>query len=88
MSKKLFTSEEILSLSKNRYVKQISEKGITYTDDFKSLFIAEYSMGKFRINIFQDAGFDAAILGKHRINCASRRWCNAYKESGELGQRY
>jgi len=45
MSKKLFTSEEILALSKNRYVKRISEKGITYIDDFKSLFITEYRMG-------------------------------------------
>ena len=52
MSKKLFTNEEMLSLSKNRYVKRVSEKGITYTDEFKSLFIAEHSSGKLPIQIF------------------------------------
>ena len=50
-------------LSKNRYVKRVSEKGITYTDEFKSLFIAEHSMGKLPIQIFQDAGFDIDVIG-------------------------
>ncbi|MCB2338845.1 IS3 family transposase [Clostridium estertheticum] len=87
MSKKLFTNEEILSLSKNRYIKQISEKCITYTDDLKSLFIAEHNMGKLPFQIFQDCGFDVDVLGNHRIWCASKRWRKAYKESGELGLR-
>lgn len=87
MSKKIFTNEEILALSKNRYVKRVSEKGITYTDEFKSLFIAEYSIGKLQIQIFQDAGFDIDALGNHRIWCSSKRWRKAYKESGELGLR-
>ena len=37
MSKKLFSNEEILILSKNKYIKRVSEKGITYTDEFKIL---------------------------------------------------
>lgn len=74
MSKKLFTNDEILSLSKNRYVKRVSEKGITYTDEFKSLFIEERSIGKLTIQIFQDAGFDVVVLNSIRINCASARW--------------
>ncbi|MPQ34054.1 hypothetical protein E4V42_21915 [Clostridium estertheticum] len=46
-------------------------------------------MGKFRINIFQDAGFDADILGKHRINCACRRWLIVEKhEIGLLKLNY
>ena len=28
-------------LSKNKYVKKVSEKGATYTDEFKRLFITE-----------------------------------------------
>ena len=31
MTKKLFTEKEIQTLSKNTYVKSVSEKGITYT---------------------------------------------------------
>ena len=41
MSKKLFTEKEIQILSKNPYVKSVSEKGITYTDEFKRIFIEE-----------------------------------------------
>ncbi|SQB12454.1 transposase-like protein [Clostridium beijerinckii] len=37
MSKKLFSDEEIKSLSKNRYVKSVSKRGITYTDEFKNI---------------------------------------------------
>ncbi len=87
MSKKLFSKEEILILSNNKYVKRVSEKGITYTDEFKTLFIAERSAGKLPVDIFQDAGFDVEILGNHRIWCASKRWRNAYNKSGELGLR-
>jgi putative transposase len=87
MSKKIFTNEDIIYFLKNRYVKRISEKGITYTDEFKSLFIAELGMGKFASQIFQDAGFDIDILGRDRIQSARKRWRNAYKESGELGLR-
>lgn len=46
MSKKLFTKEEIDILSKNKYVKNVSSKGITYSDEFKRLFIAENQSGK------------------------------------------
>ena len=41
MSKKLCSSKYIEILSKNKYVKKVSEKVITYTDEFKRLFIAE-----------------------------------------------
>jgi len=33
MSKKLFSDKEIKLLSKNKYVKNISQKGITYKKD-------------------------------------------------------
>ncbi|EKQ56722.1 MAG: hypothetical protein A370_01647, partial [Clostridium sp. Maddingley MBC34-26] len=38
MSKKIFTDEEVVLLSKNIYVKNVSNKGITYTDEFKQIF--------------------------------------------------
>lgn len=37
MSDKLFTKEEINILSKNKYVKKVTSKGITYTDEFKKI---------------------------------------------------
>jgi hypothetical protein len=40
MSQKLFNKNEIKRLSANSYLKTVSEKGITYTDEFKRFFIA------------------------------------------------
>ena len=62
MSKKIFTEQEILELSKNKYVKNVTAKGITYTNEFKLQFIAEYENGKTSRAIFEDAGFD--VIGK------------------------
>lgn len=87
MSKKLFSDKEIKNLLNNKYVKSVSKRGITYTDEFKILFIAERSKGKLTTNIFQDAGFDVQVLGTNRIWCASKRWRNTYNECGELGLR-
>lgn len=86
-NRKLFSDEEIKLLSKNKYVKNISTKSITYTDEFKVLFIAERSNGKLPLVIFMEAGFDVAIIGNHRIWCASKRWRNSYNKNGELGLR-
>jgi len=67
MSKKIFTQKEIELLSKNQHVKNVSEKGITYTDEFKRIFIVENEKGKFPREIFKEHGFDINILGMRRI---------------------
>ncbi|MGQ3480635.1 HTH domain-containing protein, partial [Paenibacillus sp. TY11] len=46
MSKKMFTAEGIEQLSANPYVKSVSSKGITYTKEFKQLFITSNQQGK------------------------------------------
>ncbi|MCP1160917.1 IS3 family transposase [Bacillus infantis] len=85
MSKKTFTEKEIKQLSINPYVKAVSAKGITYTDEFKRLFIAEKEKGKFSRQIFDESGFDTDSIGMVRINAASKRWSAAYKKDGVLG---
>lgn len=85
MSKKLFTDEEVNILSKNKYVKNVTNKGITYTDEFKKLFILENESGKFPRQIFEDAGFDVDILGMKRIKSSGSRWRSAYKYGGANG---
>jgi transposase len=85
MSNRIFSLEEIVILSKNKYVKNISEKAITYTDEFKQIFIAENQSGKLPIEIFERHGFDTNILGKHRIKSAGKRWRAVYRENGILG---
>ncbi len=39
MSKRLFTEKEVKILTKNIYVKSVSAKGITYTDEFKKYLL-------------------------------------------------
>jgi len=87
MSKKIFTAKEIKLLSSNNYVKSVSSKGITYTDEFKHIFIAEKEKGKFTREIFKEYGFDVEVLGTDRIQSASKRWQRAYKKNGITGLR-
>ncbi|MBN1066380.1 IS3 family transposase [Clostridium botulinum] len=82
MSKKLFSTEEIEILSKNKYVKNVSEKGITYTDEFKMLFIAKNEKGKFPRDIFSECGFDINIIGLSRIQSSGGRWRSAFRRNG------
>lgn len=85
MSKKLFTDKEIKILSINSYVKSVSSKGITYTDEFKRIFIVENENGKLPREIFEECGFDIDIIGLKRIQSSGKRWRAAYRESGLTG---
>lgn len=85
MSKKLFNDQEQKMLRGNPYVKAVSEKGITYTDEFKATAIKEFEEGKSSRRIFEDAGFDIDIVGIQRAKSALKRWRAAYKENGLSG---
>lgn len=85
MSKKTFTANEVKQLSANPYVKSVTTKGITYTEEFKQLFIVSNQQGKLPRDIFEACGFDVQILGKTRIKAAADRWKASYKEQGDLG---
>ena len=63
-----FTDEQIIELEHNPYVKKVSKKAITYTDEFKSIFSEKYREGKPRSIILIEMGFDPHVLGKKRID--------------------
>ncbi|WP_432205439.1 HTH domain-containing protein (plasmid) [Cetobacterium somerae] len=73
-----FTKDQIEQLSKNKYVLRISEKAITYSNEFKIHFIAEYKKGKSSRLIFEETNFDIDIIGIYR-------WRNSYNKHGILG---
>lgn len=85
MSKKLFTKREIKILSETKYVENVSEKAITYTSEFRRLFIAENLNGKTTRAIFEACGFDIDIIGTKRIESSGSRWRRAYNNHGVLG---
>ncbi len=73
MTKKIFTEKEIQILSSNPYVKSVSVKGITYTDEFKLIFIEENKKGKLPRNIFEECGFDIDVIGMKRVTSSRDR---------------
>lgn len=85
MSNKVFTAIEVEALSKNPYVKKVSPKGITYTDDFKNIFINENEKGRFPRDIFEEHGFDIEVLGMKRVESSGKRWRAAYRKNGSEG---
>lgn len=87
MSKITFSKESIERFNRNPYVKRVSEKSITYSDEFKRMFIEEYLRGITPRTIFIDAGFDVEILGVRRYEQAAARWIKAYRKNGIVGLR-
>lgn len=85
MSKVLFSKAGILKLQENKNILNVSEKAITYTDEFKRLFIDEYMSGKLPRDIFKENGFDVEIIGIKRIEQSAYRWKTAYKANGIVG---
>lgn len=85
MSNKLFTNKEVKILSRNPYVKSVSNKGITYTEEFKRIFIAKNEKGKIPREIFTECGFDIKIIGMERVNSSAKRWRATYRKNGVVG---
>ena len=85
MSNKLFTDTEQKLLSQNPYVKKVSKKGITYTEEFRQLFIVENNKGTLPREIFEACGFDIEILGMSRVRACGKRWRANYKCNGVDG---
>jgi transposase len=73
MGKYYFTEEQIVELKKNPYVQRVSEKAITYSQEFKEEYLALRSLGKGNREILRKLGFDPKILGNSRTNELSKR---------------
>jgi putative transposase len=85
MSKKRFSDEEQKRLAINTYVKNVSDKAITYSYEFKQLFIDQNILGKTPREIFEASGFDVEALGMERVKTCAKRWKKAYKRDGIIG---
>ena len=69
-----FTDEQVKTLSNNEYVLRVSNKAITYSEEFKELFVYEYENGLTPSMIFSKYGFDPMVIGRKRIQNCSRSW--------------
>ena len=73
MSKRKFTEEEIKLLKENKFVKKVSEKGITYTEECRREYTNLISTGMSKKEAFRKLGFDPELLGYNRINSFYKR---------------
>ncbi len=87
MSKLIFSEKDVETLSKNPNVLRVSDKSITYSDDFKKYFVEEYLEGKLPRVIFEEAGFDLNIIGQKRFEQATHRWMKSFRKNGIVGLR-
>lgn len=73
MSKLRFSKEDIDKLKDNPYVLNITEKAITYADEFKEKFIDLYNKGVTPTEIFRKCEILPEIIGQKRIDTFSYR---------------
>lgn len=73
MSKLRFSKEDMEKLKDNPYILNISEKAITYTNEFKEKFMELYSKGKMPTEIFRLCEIYPEIIGKKRIDMVAYR---------------
>jgi hypothetical protein len=85
MSKIIFNDKQIKVLAKNPNVSRVSDKSITYSEEFKNKFIVENSKGILPRKIFEENGFDIEIIGLKRIEQSAARWREKYADMGVLG---
>lgn len=63
-----FTKEQQETLNKNPYVLKVSEKAITYTEEFREDFYRMYITGLSPSAILKELGFNPQVLGRKRID--------------------
>lgn len=85
MSKILFTDTQVKKLSKNKWIKNVTGKGITYTDEFKYKLVNECKdYKKFPQEVFRECGIDPDIIGINRIQSSAFRWRKQINTTGEI----
>ena len=85
MSKRLFTQEQIATLLENKNVARASEKSISYRTDFKLTAIKRYHEGLPPSAIFQEAGFNIALIGRKTPKWLVTEWRKVFDKKGVAG---
>lgn len=78
-----FTQEQMETLAANPFTYKISALRISYTLEFKNLFLSRFEAGEPVKDIFTSLGYDVAILGENRMYTFARR-ISKQAEAGKL----
>jgi len=79
---KKFTSEQIEILAANPFTYKVDSYRISFTLEFKNLFLSHYETGALVREIFESLGYDTKILGDRIYSFAYKLAKKA--ETGEL----
>jgi hypothetical protein len=85
MNKRIFTPAEIVSLRRNRHVLRASERSITYSPKFKVAAIKRYQEGLPPAEIFREAGFNLAVIGRKTPKWQLTEWRRIFETKGVAG---
>jgi transposase-like protein len=86
MSKRRFTADQIIELSKNINVAKCSDKSITYSKGFKLRAIKQYEEDGYSPRmIFEEAGFNLCLIGIDTPKGSLFRWRKTYATKGFVG---
>lgn len=85
MNQRIFTQQEIASLLANNNIARCSEKSITYRTDFKLAAVKRYHDGLPSSAIFQEAGFNLALIGRKTPKWCITRWRRIFDKKGAMG---
>lgn len=73
MAKIKFTQEEIEAFKSNPYVTRVSDKSVSFSQEFKEKLILESRTGKAHSKILSDLGIDEKVLGAKRTDSLFKR---------------
>jgi len=80
---KKFTREQMEILASNPFTYKVTAYRVSYTLEFKNLFLVRYESGEPVKEIFTSLGYDTAVLGENRIHSFAKRLADQ-AEAGEL----
>jgi len=85
MSKFVLTDKQVKKLSENKWIKKVSNKAITYTDEFKYKLVNETrDFKKIPRDIFIECKISPEWIGMKRIESCAKRWRKKIKTTGSL----
>jgi len=80
MNRKIFTTEQIQVLSKNRNVSRCGAKSVRYTRNFKAAALRRYNEeGLSAVGIFEAAEFDLTAIGMRAPNRLMNQWNTVFR---------
>lgn len=82
MSKKTFTPEEKELLLQNQYTYKVTDHTLSFTKEFKEIFIEKYKAGVIPRKILVDYGYDPDMLGDRRIWGIAQHLREQYVKNG------